>query len=286
MRKIVFSCCLTALLCGCANEFNSVYKTTDNGFKYDYAKECFAEGKYTWASSLLNDQLILQKGTDNGEECLYMFAMSMYCDGDYQSAAEAFNKYVKTYPKGTYAELASFYSGESLYMSTPEPRLDQSGTYSAIAAYGDYLDRFPEGKYRPIVQKRVFALQDKLVDKEYLNAKMYYDLGNYFGNCSFGGSNYEAAIITAQNAVKEYPYNSRREDFMLLIMKCKYGLAKQSVEEKKLDRYRDAEDECYGFINEFPDSKNVALANEYIAGCKKITGSSKYLNKEKEKENK
>ena len=40
---------------------------------------------------------------------------------------------------------------------------------------------------------------------------------------------------------------------------------------KELDRYRDAEDECYGFLNEFPDSENKSLAERYIAKCKKIT---------------
>ena len=54
-------------------------------------------------------------------------------------------------------------------------------------------------------------------------------------------------------------------------MKSKFELAQQSVEEKKMDRYRDAEDECYGFINEYPESKNKKLAEKYIASCKKYT---------------
>ena len=117
----------------------------------------------------------------------------------------------------------------------------------------------------------MFELQDKLIEKEYLTAKLYYNLGSYFGNCNNGGSNYEASIITAQNAVKDYPYTKKREQFILLIMKGKFGLAQQSIEEKKLERFRDAEDECYGFLNEFPDSKDKALAEKYIAECKKIT---------------
>ena len=57
-------------------------------------------------------------------------------------------------------------------------------------------------------------------------------------------------------------------------MKSKYELAQQSVEEKKLERYRDAEDECYGFINEYPDSKERDTAEKYIAVCKKYTGET------------
>ena len=101
---------------------------------------------------------------------------------------------------------------------------------------------------------------------------MYYNLGGYFGNINSNDeSNYEACIITAQNALKQYPYSPLRESFALLVMKSKFELAENSAEQKRLERYREAEDECYGFINEYPDSKDKALAEKYIAKCKKVT---------------
>ena len=259
------------LLTGCANEFNQVYKTSDYSYKYEYAKECFMKGKYTRAVTLLQDLVNLQKGTDNAQESLYMLAMAQYLGKDYESAAATFKKYYSSYPKGVYAEMAQYYIGQSLYMSTPEPRLDQSQTVAAISAFQDYLDLFPDAKYKETAQNRLFALQDKLVQKEFYSAQLYYDLGQYFGNCTNGGNNYEACIITAQNALKDYPYTSMREKFALLIMKSKYELAQQSIEEKKFERFQDAEDECYGFINEYPDSKSKSLAEKYISKCKEVT---------------
>ena len=259
------------LLTGCANEFNQVYKTSDYSYKYEYAKECFMKGKYTRAVTLLQDLVTLQKGTDNAQESLYMLAMAQYLGKDYESAAATFKKYYSSYPKGVYAEMAQYYIGQSLYMSTPEPRLDQSQTVAAISAFQDYLDLFPDAKYKETAQNRLFALQDKLVQKEFYSAQLYYDLGQYFGNCTNGGNNYEACIITAQNALKDYPYTSMREKFALLIMKSKYELAQQSIEEKKFERFQDAEDECYGFINEYPDSKSKSLADKYISKCKEVT---------------
>ena len=258
------------LLTGCANEFNQVYKTSDYSYKYEYAKECFMKGKYTRAVTLLQDLVTLQKGTDNAQESLYMLAMAQYLGKDYESAATTFKKYYSSYPKGVYAEMAQYYIGQSLYMSTPEPRLDQSQTVAAISAFQDYLDLFPDAKYKETAQNRLFALQDKLVQKEFYSAQLYYDLGQYFGNCTNGGNNYEACIITAQNALKDYPYTSMREKFALLIMKSKYELAQQSIEEKKFERFQDAEDECYGFINEYPDSKSKSLAEKYISKCKEV----------------
>ena len=259
------------LLTGCANEFNQVYKTSDYSYKYEYAKECFMKGKYTRAVTLLQDLVTLQKGTDNAQDSLYMLAMAQYLGKDYESAAATFKKYYSSYPKGVYAEMAQYYIGQSLYMSTPEPRLDQSQTVAAISAFQDYLDLFPDAKYKETAQNRLFALQDKLVQKEFYSAQLYYDLGQYFGNCTNGGNNYEACIITAQNALKDYPYTSMREKFALLIMKSKYELAQQSIEEKKFERFQDAEDECYGFINEYPDSKSKSLAEKYISKWKEVT---------------
>ena len=139
----------------------------------------------------------------------------------------------------------------------------------------NFMDYFPDSRYREMAQQRLFELQDRLVMKEFLSAQLYYNLGGYFGNINNGTeSNYESCIITAQNALKDYPYSSMREEFSVLIMKSKFELAQQSTEAKKLDRYRDAEDECYGFINQYPDSKEVTTAEKYIERCKKILSKS------------
>ena len=273
-KSILFTWCLAALLMSCASEYNKVYKSNDIYYKYEYAKEAYVRGKYTRATLLLQQCVTTLKGTDNGQECLYMLAMATYKAKDYETAAQYFKRYYQSYPKGTYAEMASFYIGESLYQSTPEPRLDQSPTMAAINAYQEYLDLFPDASLKELTHSRLFELQDKLIQKELLSAKLYYNLGSYFLNCiGSGGSNYEACIVTAQNAIKTYPYSPKKEDFAVLIMKSKFELAERSVEEKRLERYRDAEDECYGFLNEYPDSEFRELAEKYIAVCKKYTGS-------------
>ena len=272
MKKTIYAVALSAMLfTSCANEFNKVYKTTDNAYKYEYAKECFAKGKYVRASTLLQGLVTMQKGSDNAQESLYMLGMAEYNSKDYEGAAATFKKYCQSYPKGFYNEEARYYIGMSLYNCTPEPRLDQSQTVNAITAFQEYIDLYPDGKKKPMAQKRLFELQDKLVQKELYSAQLYYDLGQYFGNCTYGGNNYEACIITAQNALKDYPYSSLREKFSLLVMKSKFELAQQSVEEKKLERFQDAEDECYGFLNEYPDSKDKATAEKFIGKCKQYT---------------
>lgn len=271
-KKYLPSLLLAVLLSSCAQEFNQVYKSPDYAYKYEYAKECFVNGQYTQATTLLQELIIQQKGRKAEQESLYLLAMSEFLNKDYQTAAEAFKRYVKSYPKGQYTEQATYYVGESLFLAAPEPRLDQTETVNAIAAFQDYMDIFPEGSMKAQAQQRLFALQDKLVIKELYSAQLYYNLGTYFGNCTMGGNNYEACIVTAQNALKDYPYSNKREEFATLIMKAKFELAQQSVDSKRVERFQDAEDECYGFINEYPDSKERRTAESYIEKCKKALG--------------
>ena len=270
-RHFIISALFALLLSSCAGEFNKVFKTDDQNYRYEYAKQSFAEGKYQRAVTLLEGLITLKKGTDEAQESLYMLGMAQYMSHDYESASATFKKYYQTYPKGHYAEQASFYVGQSLFESAPEPRLDQTPTIGAINAYQQFMDFFPQSKLRPVAQEKLYELQDKLVQKELLSAQLYYNLGGYFGNINSGTeSNYIASIITAQNALKSYPYTHWREEFTLIIMKSKFELAENSTDDKKLERYRDAEDECYGFVNEFPESKNCALAQKFIAKCKKV----------------
>ena len=271
-KNNIIALCMAFLMTGCTSEFSSVLKSSDKDFKYEYAKQCFAQGKFGNAITLLSEVVTAQKGRQNAQESLYMLAMAQYCNRDYEAASATFRKYFQSYPKGDFAEQASFYVGQSLFESMPDPRLDQSATVGAINAYQNFMDYFPESSLREEAQKRLFILQDNLVMKEYLSAELYYNLGGYFGNINSNTeSNYESCIITAQNALKTYPYTSMREKFSLLIMKSKFELAQNSSEEKRVERYRDAEDECYGFLNEFPESENCKTAEKFIAKCKKIT---------------
>lgn len=271
-KSLIFFASVALLMSSCAGEYNKVFKSDDLDYRYEFAKQCFAEGKYNQAATLLLDLVTIKKGTDDAQESLYMLAMSQYMSADFESASETFKRYSQTYPKGDYAEAASFYVGQSLYESAPEPRLDQTPTIGAMNAYQQFIETYPDSPRRQEAQNRLYELQDKLIVKELLSAQLYYNLGGYFGNINSNEeSNYEACIITSQNALKQYPYSRHREDFALLVMKSKFELAENSAELRRMERYRDAEDECYGFLNEYPDSPNKVLAEKYIAKCKKIT---------------
>ena len=257
MKKYIVLALLSAGVFSSCGEYNKVLKSTDYEYKYEAAKSYFAKGQNSKAATILEELIPIMKGTAYGEESLYMLAMTYFNQGDYVTASHYFSTYYTTYPRGTYTELARYNSGKALYLDTPEPKLDQSSTYKAIQELQMFMEYFPRSERRELAQNMIFELQDKLVEKEYLSAKLYYDLGSYTGNTVYSstGNNYLAAIVTAQNILKDYPYTKLREELSILILRAKYDMAKESVIEKKEERMLETVDEYYAFKNEFPESK-------------------------------
>jgi outer membrane protein assembly factor BamD len=244
-----------------------VLKSSDYNYKFEYAKRAFEQKRYVQAYTILADLVPIFKGTDKAEESLYLLGLSYYENKDYINSGAYFKQYYQRYPRGQYAELARFYAGYGYYLDSPDAQLDQSETIRAMEELQAFLDYFPKSDKASIAQSAVFELQDKLVLKELQNATLYYNLGNYMGN------NYESAVITAQNAIKSYPYSKYKEQLEMLILKARYMEASQSVQEKKLERFRTVIDEYYSFINDYPESKMrkeadniLKIANRYVNG--------------------
>lgn len=247
-RKLIVALAPVLALASCG-EYNKVLKSHDIAYKYEYAKRAFEAKRYTQTYTILTDLVPVLKGSDKAEESLYLLALSYYENKDYINSGSYFKNYYQHYPHGEYAELARFYAGYGYYLDSPDPQLDQTETYRAIEELQGFLDFFPKSDKVAIAQNAIFELQDKLVLKELENAQLYYNLGNYMGN------NYESAVITAKNAIKEYPYSKYKEQLEMLVLKARFSEANESVVEKKVERFRAVIDEYYGFINDYPDSR-------------------------------
>lgn len=272
MKKyIIIALVSSGTLFTSCGEYNKVLKSTDYEYKYEAAKSYFGKGQYTKAATLLEEVVTILKGTAYAQESLYMLGMTYFNQGDYVTASHYFSTFYNTYPRGVYTEQARFYAGRALFLDTPEPRLDQTSTYKAIQELQMFMEYFPASSRAQEAQQMIFDLQDKLVMKDYLSAKLYYDLGSYTGNSTYTttGNNYLSCIVTAQNALKDYPYTKMREELSLLVLRAKYDMAKASVLEKMEERMRDAIDEYYSFKNEFPESKHMKEVENIFKNARK-----------------
>ena len=254
---------LFVLLLSSCNELTKVQKSTDLYEKYSYAKKFYNTGKYEWAAQTLEEILPYFRGSSEMEQALYLKAQAYYKAKDYVQAQTAFSQYYTEFPNGEYTELARFYSGYGLAQDVPDPRLDQAKTIAAMQELQLFLDFYPQSEKAEEAKQLLFSLQENLAEKEVLNAKLYYDLGNYIFN------NYESCIITARNAMKSYPYSIHKEEMHYYVVASLYQIAKNSVLEKQQQRLRDLRDEYYNFINEFPNGKYRKEVEKYFEYAEK-----------------
>lgn len=248
------------------SEYYQALKSSEPSVRYAYAKKMYNEKKYGKVVNLMSDIVYAFNGTSEGAQALYLLANSYYNLNQNDEASSLFRSYYTSYPKGKRAEECEFKAGECIYRDSSDPRLDQSSTYTAIKDLQTYLDNYPDGKYSTQAENMLFSLQDKLAEKEYLSAKLYYNLGLHMGN------NYKSCLITARNALKSFPYSKWKDDLMFLILKAEYKQAENSVPSKFQQRVREVIDQYYAYINEFPNGKYTKEAKEiYDDMSKKIS---------------
>lgn len=265
-KKIGFLTCLLVSLFGLSScgEYQQILKSKDPDLKYQKALMYFEDEQYVKAQTLLDEVTSYYRGTDRSQEVLAYLSRSYMGQKDYNAAAEYYQAYIRNYPKGRYIVEARFQVGHCYYLDSPDARLDQEITKKAIEFYTQFVELYPDSPYAEQAYKEMNELTNKLAYKEFLSAKLYYDLGTYLGN------NYLSAEIIAKNALKNYPTNEHQEELNWIILQAKYQQMLNSLEEKREDRAREAEDEYYNFTTEYPNSKHRNTAERIYKEIKKI----------------
>ena len=172
-----------------------------------------------------------------------MNAQSYFGMKDYFMAGSYYKSFVEQFPFGKHAEEANFKAALCDYNISSRPELDQENTRNAIEGFKIFINKFPNSSKVEESKKLMTDLEDKLVEKSYLSAKLYYDMKQY-----------KAAVIALTNSLKEYASSKYREKMMYLKLNSLYRYAELSYTEKQKERYQATLDDYYSFMEEFPKS--------------------------------
>ena len=248
IRPITFI--LLALIITSCGEYEKLLKSTDNELKRQKVFDYYDDGKYTRSIELLSQIMPRYRATDQAEQLSWINAQAHYRIRDYLMAGQYYQEFADTYPGSNNAEEASYLAAMCEYYQSPRPELDQANTRKAIESFTIFMQRYPTSTHNDECKSRILELQEKLVEKSYLSARLYYDLKEY-----------RAATISLANSLKEYPDTKYREELMFLKLDALYQYAVNSVHEKKVERYQTTLDEYYSFIEEYPQSTFLREAN-------------------------
>lgn len=224
--------------------YEKLLKSSDYKLKFDKAVEYYEDGDYIRASRLFDQIATIYRGTTKADTVYYYQAYSYYNQRDYILGGHHFFNLAENYPNSVYSEEADFMTGYCFYKQSPRPSLDQDNTVKAIVAFQMFIMSYPSSRRVTEARNFIIEMQDKLVEKSYMSAKLYYDLGDY-----------KASIIALRNSLNEYPETQHREELMYLILKSNFLLSSNSILSKQKERFQNTVDEYYSFVSEFPESK-------------------------------
>ena len=248
-KALVVLAGVTAASC---SGYSKVLKSNDSNLKYQTAIE------YNKALTLFQDVAHVYAQSARADTLAYYTGLCYYKSGDFVSSAELFDGFRRRFGRSPFLEDAEYMYAKGFYFSSPKPEYDQTATHQALQAITEYLDRYPNSVKKDQLIENMIELRQKLYDKAFMNAKVYYDIGYY-----------NSAVTALQNAIDMYPESGHREELAYLIVSAHCLYARNSVASLQRQRYLDTQNAYYNFVDQYPDSKYKKEVDKMLEEAKK-----------------
>jgi len=262
-KKLLIGLIFLGLLGTGCSKYQKLIKSGDNEAKYAAAMDLYEDQDYYRALQLFQQLLTFYQGTEQGQKMQFYFAYCYYYERDYVLASYYFKRFTSTYPRSEMAEEAMFMSAYCYFLDSPRSSLDQTNTYTAINELSLFMEMFPYSERVEKCMELIDELQLKLEKKDLDIADLYYKMQDY-----------EAAITSYRNVLKDYPDTEKKEDILYKIYKSYYFFAVNSITLKQAERYQSALD-CYNeLVFAYPETQYLREANSIRQSILKRTGAS------------
>ena len=233
--------------------FNKIQKSTDYDYKLRMAEKYYSKKDYNHAQQLYDDLFRVMKGTDHFEDIYYKFAYCAYYLKDYMNAENLFKGFVEAFPNSPKSEEMDYMRAFCFYKQSPKVELDQTNTTKAIGFMQAFISMHPQSEKVKDANEIIDKCRQKLEQKDFLNAELYYNLGSY-----------KAAAMTFNSLMNSFPDSEKSDQYKLFVIKSNYLYAGKSTEDKKIVRYEQVVTDCNDFMDRFPESKLKKQAQEYL----------------------
>lgn len=260
LMRITVAACICMLLFSACSNYNKIYKSENVDKKYEAALKYYDKKDYYRAGELLDQVIPVFRGRLEAEKAQFLYANTQYFQRSYAISAFQFKSFSETYGRSPLVEEALFMYAKSLYMDSPESNLDQTNTATAITAIQDFLNRYPESKYKDEATKMYDELAFKLEEKAFESARLYSQMRYY-----------QAAVVAFNTFQQQYPSSNFNEEAAYLKIVAQFNLAEESVESKQRERYFDTIGFYQAFVDKYPKSKFLKPAeNIYDKSTKQL----------------
>jgi outer membrane protein assembly factor BamD len=213
----------------------------------------FRRKQYESASQLMEELVGLYRGNIRGAEVLYHLALARMYLKDYYAAERYFGQLVEEYPLSSRAEEALFMQASMNYRLSADYDFDQRETRRAIDLLQVYLTLYSEHSHAAEAERMLKELERKLELKAFHTAEVFYRIGRY-----------RAATVLYSDFLTYATQPDLREEAAYKRAMAAFRMAEQSITEKQLPRFQEAETFYRTFAQEYPSSSYLpTLQNAY-----------------------
>ncbi|MFN0034032.1 MAG: outer membrane protein assembly factor BamD [Saprospiraceae bacterium] len=242
---------LVFLASACKSTFERTRTSGDAELILTTAFKYYEKKNYQRALTLFDLVLNTLRGDPRAEKAYYEYAYCHYNTKQYLLAAFYFKNFSNTFTSSPLREDAAFMTAYSNYQLSPTFRLDQKATESAIEEFQIFANLFPTSEKVKQSNALIDELRRKLEEKAFGEGQLYYDLRQY-----------QSAVISFDNLLRDYPESPDVERVRYLIAKASFLLAENSIVEKKEERYGECVTRCNDFLEKYPSGKYSKEINQ------------------------
>ena len=253
MKKTIFflAFSLISLLFSCKSEFEKIRSSGDADKILKKANEYYGQKKWQKAQALYEIVLPTLKGSLASEQVYYKYAWTQYNLNNYILGNYYFKNFSDTYTNSPLREECAFMAAKCHYNLSPDYKLEQSYTEKALDDFQTFVNTFPTSQKVRECNKLIDELRRKQEKKAFEEGNLYYRLRQY-----------QSALISFDNLLKDFPESPDVEQTRFLVVKSAYLLAENSVVAKKQDRYEMVLKKCQEFLAKHPNSKLAKEVND------------------------
>jgi len=211
---------------------------------FSKAKTYYDKGKWGKAAKLFTEFVFSYPFDDRIAEGTYLLADSYYNNEEYKLAISEYRRVTQRFSESEFAERAELMIAESYLAASPRVALEQDDTETALEAFRDFIAYHPKSEYISQAQEGIRRCREKLAEKEYRAAELYYKLRKW-----------DSAMLYADLIIEEYAGTSSVPKAMLL---------KGRVLEEQLEQPEAAIEIFRRIVENYPDTEAAGEASKLL----------------------
>ena len=141
------------------------------------------------------------------EKSSFLLAQSYFNLEEWIEARGEYGSFVANFPGSSYIEDAEFRKAISSFNIEFKVARDETNTTTAMKDFERYLSNYPDSPLRDSVKYYQNLLTERLAEKEFQTARLYYRMDKY-----------QAAVIYLKEFLEKYTVSKRRKDAFKIIV--------------------------------------------------------------------